>query len=114
MFYISVSIQRKEINCNPAKREAFAHLNIDKKKMHFTFRLADALSTILFVAGETSSNLRLPELAEIFQNLEKRHKSKRDKYNSEEEHEKEHHFIKYRFTTERVMEVHAILCQICR
>ena len=46
--------------------------------------------------------------------MDKRHESKQDKYGSEEEHEKEHHFIKYRVTTKRVMEVRAILCQICR
>ena len=112
--YIGVSVQGKEINCNPAKRKAFAHLNIDEKKKQVTFRLADALSAILFVAGKTSSNFRLQQLAEIFQKLEKRHESKRDEYGSEEEHEKDHHLIKDRVATERVTETRAILCRVCR
>jgi hypothetical protein len=114
LLYSGVSIQGKEINCNSAKRKAFAHLTIDEKKKQFTIRLADALSAILFVAGETSSNFRLHQLAEISQKLEKRHESKRDGYDSEEEHEKDHHFIKDRAATERVMETRAMLCRVCR
>jgi len=114
LLYSGVSIQGKEINCNAAKRKAFAQLTIDEKKKQFTCRLADALSAILFVAGETSTNFRLQQLADISKKLERRQESKRDGYNSDEEREKQYHLMKDRAATERVMETRAMLCRVCR
>ena len=114
LLYSGASIQGKEVNCNAAKRKPFVELSVDEKRKQFTRRLADALSAILFVAGETSTNFRLQKLAEISKKLDKRHESKRDGHESEEDHDTDHSLKDREATMKRVMETRAMLCPVCR
>eukprot|EP00559_Dactyliosolen_fragilissimus_P009924 CAMPEP_0184858148 /NCGR_PEP_ID=MMETSP0580-20130426/3268_1 /TAXON_ID=1118495 /ORGANISM="Dactyliosolen fragilissimus" /LENGTH=1262 /DNA_ID=CAMNT_0027354131 /DNA_START=55 /DNA_END=3843 /DNA_ORIENTATION=+ len=81
LIYSGASIQGDEVNCNSSKTP-FAELSPVMRKREFTQRLADALSSILFVAAKSGLNSRTKSLQRMIKGLEEdRKQQKRQRMN---------------------------------
>ena len=74
LLYTGASIQGKEVNCSSCQKKPFADLSLDERKRQFPERLADALSSLLFIAAKDSTKARLTMLEDIEEKLQLKRK----------------------------------------
>ena len=75
LLYTGASIQGNEVNCTSGKKP-WAELTAEERKREFEDRLADALSSLIFIAAKTSRNRK----EKAYRNIQRR--AKKRKHNS--------------------------------